>query len=66
MNFGTIGTNWIRNLFIDAAKKICDFNHVAVYSRNEHSAEKFASKYGIIDTFTDLEEMACSELIDCV
>ncbi|MRH44487.1 gfo/Idh/MocA family oxidoreductase [Aquibacillus halophilus] len=66
MNLGTIGTNWITDLFIDAAKQTKGLNLTSVYSRTEQSAKKFAGKHGIDDYFTDLDVMAQSELIDCV
>jgi scyllo-inositol 2-dehydrogenase (NADP+) len=66
VRFATIGTNWITESFIEAAKQIEDFTLAAVYSRTEEKARKFAQKTGAARTFTDLEELAKSKDIDAV
>ncbi|GAA0610393.1 MULTISPECIES: Gfo/Idh/MocA family protein [Virgibacillus] len=66
MKFGTIGTSWITDAFIGAAKEIDGFMLTAVYSRTEEKAADFAKKHGAQHYFTDLEEMASSCRIDCV
>ncbi len=66
MKFGVIGTNWITEKLIDAGKSIPDFELVAVYSRTEEKAIEFSQKHKIKYTFTSLEEMANSPLIDAV
>ena len=45
MKFGVIGTNWITDKLIDAGMEIEGFELVAVYSRAEETAKKFAEKY---------------------
>jgi scyllo-inositol 2-dehydrogenase (NADP+) len=66
IKFATIGTNWITEEFIKAAKEVPDFSLTAVYSRTEEKAKEFAAKVGAERTFTSLEEMAQSDEIDAV
>ncbi|HEX9025131.1 MAG TPA: Gfo/Idh/MocA family oxidoreductase [Clostridium sp.] len=66
VRFGIIGTSKIADNFLNGAKKVDEFVAGAVYSRKEETAKEFASKYGIENTFTNLEEMAKSDLIDAV
>jgi predicted dehydrogenase len=66
IKFATIGTNWITEEFIKAAKEAPDFALTAVYSRTEEKAKEFAAKVGAERTFTSLEEMAKSDEIDAV
>ncbi|WP_424767931.1 Gfo/Idh/MocA family protein [Paenibacillus sp. sgz302251] len=66
IRFGVIGTNWITEAFIDAAREVEGFALKAVYSRKEETASAFASKHGIAHIFTDVEEMAASGEIDAV
>ena len=66
MRFGIIGTNFISNNFMDAAKHIKDFELIAVCSGKEENAKKFAQKYGAKKVFTSWEEMARSGMIDAV
>lgn len=62
VRFGIIGTNWITEQFIDAAKNVEGFCLEAVYSRTEERAKHFAKKFNIPYTYTDLEEMANSHI----
>lgn len=66
IRFATIGTNWITEAFIEAAKKVEDFALAAVYSRTDEKAKQFAAKTGAKRTFTNLEELAKSNDIDAV
>lgn len=66
MRFGIVGTNFISNNFMDAAKHIEDFELIAVCSRKEENAKKFAEKYGAKKVFTSYKEMAKSGIIDAV
>jgi len=66
IKFGIIGTSKITDEFIKSASLLEDFKLNAVYSRTIEKAEKFASKYGVTNIFTDLEEMAKSNEIDAV
>lgn len=66
IRFGVIGTNNITDLFLKGAANVKDFVLNAVYSRTEEKAKAFAEKYGVKHTFTNLSEMAKSDLIDAV
>ncbi|WP_374719550.1 Gfo/Idh/MocA family protein [Parageobacillus toebii] len=66
IRFATIGTNWITEAFIEAARKVEDFTLTAVYSRTEEKAKEFAAKTGAERTFTNLEELAKSKDIDAI
>lgn len=66
IRFGAIGTNFITDWVIAGAKQDERFELVAVCSRTQERANEFAAKYDIPYTFTSLEEMAASPLIDAV
>lgn len=66
IRFGIIGTNWITESFLQAARETEEFALTAVYSRTEERARQFADKHGAALTFTDVEEMAGSGSIDAV
>ncbi|MCD7977034.1 MAG: Gfo/Idh/MocA family oxidoreductase [Tannerellaceae bacterium] len=66
VRFGVIGTNFITDWVIAGARQDPRFELVAVYSRTQETADIFASKHQIPHTFTSLEEMAASPLIDAV
>jgi len=66
INFATVGTNWITEEFIRAAKEIPTFTLKGVYSRTEESAKEFAEKVGAELTFTSLEELAKHTEIDAI
>ncbi|THF79875.1 Gfo/Idh/MocA family protein [Cohnella fermenti] len=66
VRFGVIGTNWITDAFLQAAKQVEGFTLTAVYSRTEEKAKAFAAKHGAARAFTDMEEMAASGEIDAV
>lgn len=66
IRFGIIGTNNITEWFLNGALKLENFCLTAVYSRNEEKGRNFAEKYGVTNVFTNLEDMAKSNLIDAV
>lgn len=66
VRFGIVGTNFITEKILKAAKLEPRFELVAVYSRTQERADAFAQLYNIPYTFTSLEEMAASPLIDAV
>ena len=66
LNFGTIGTSWITDAYVEGALDSGLWKLNAVYSRNYEKGKAFASKYGTETVFTDIEEMAKSDLIDAV
>ncbi|MGV8983703.1 Gfo/Idh/MocA family protein [Clostridium sp.] len=66
IRFGVIGTNNITDWFLNGGSQVEDFILTAVYSRNEEKGIAFANKYDVKHVFTNLEEMAKSDLIDAV
>jgi predicted dehydrogenase len=66
IRFGVIGTNWITEDFIKAARETAEFALTAVYSRTEEKAKEFAAKFDIPNIFTDVERMAQSDAVDAV
>lgn len=66
IKFGVIGTNWITENLIMAARETEEFALTAVYSRTEERAREFADKHGIPHIFTDLAQMAESPELDAV
>lgn len=66
IRFAVVGTNWITDRLIEAARHMTDFELTAVYSRTEERAKQFAEKHSIPYIFTDLKEMAKSTVCDAV
>lgn len=66
LRFGVVGTNFITDWVIAGARQDKRFELVAVCSRRQETADAFAAKHQIPYTFTSLEEMAASPLIDAV
>ena len=66
IRFGVIGTNNISDWVIAGGRQDERFELVAVCSRTQERADEFAAKHNIPHTFTSLEEMANSPLIDAV
>ncbi len=66
MKYGTIGTSLITDSFIQGAKLIDGLELTAVYSRNLEKGLAFSEKHGVQTVFTDLEQMASSDMIDAV
>ncbi|WP_106768686.1 Gfo/Idh/MocA family protein [Paenibacillus faecalis] len=67
VRFGIIGTNWITERFIQAALETEQFVLTAVYSRSEERGTAFAAQYDQpIAVFTDLQQMAASDVLDAV
>ena len=58
VRYGTIGTNYITDLFVNGASVCKDLAYEAVYSRRQETGRAFADKYGVKKVYTDLEEMA--------
>ncbi len=65
MRFATVGTSWITEKFISAAKKQ-GWTLSAVYSRTAGSAAAFAEKHEAARFYTDLEAMANDPDIEAV
>lgn len=66
IRFGVIGTSTITEWFLSGASHVKDFILTAVYSRNKEKAKEFAQKHDVQHIFTNLNEMAESNLIDAV
>lgn len=66
IRFGVVGTNFITDWVIAGARQDDRFCLTAVCSRTAERAAEFAAKHQIPHTFTSLEEMAASPLIDAV
>ena len=66
VRFGVVGTNFITDWVIAGARQDERFELTAVYSRSQETADAFAVKHNIPNTFISLEEMAQSPLIDAV
>lgn len=66
VRFGVVGTNFITDWVIVGARQDERFELVAVCSRKQETADAFAAKHQIPYTFTSLEEMAKSPLVDAV
>ncbi|MDR3261088.1 MAG: Gfo/Idh/MocA family oxidoreductase [Tannerella sp.] len=66
IRFGMVGTNFITDWVIAGGQEDERFELTAVCSRSEETARTFAAKHAIPHTFTSLEAMAESPLIDAV
>ena len=66
VRFGVVGTNFITDWVIAGARQDKRFELAAVCSRTQERADEFAAKHRIPYTFTSLEEMAESPVIDAV
>ncbi|MBA2940176.1 Gfo/Idh/MocA family oxidoreductase [Paenibacillus sp. CGMCC 1.16610] len=66
IRFAVIGTNWITEEFIHAARETGEFALTAVYSRTEEKAAEFANKFEVANRFTDLDAFAQSDTFDAV
>lgn len=62
VRYGVIGTAWITDSFIEGASLIEGLMLAAVYSRNLETGKNFADKYGNTNIFTNLPEMAKSDI----
>ena len=66
VRFGVVGTNNITDWVIAGGRQDERFELTAVCSRTEERAQEFAAKHGIPHTFTSLEEMAASDVVDAI
>lgn len=66
VRFGVIGTNFIVDKVLEAARLDHRFELTAIYSRTQERANEFAKKHNVPHTFTSLEDMLSSNLIDAV
>lgn len=58
IRFATIGSNFIVDQMLDAARHCPEFVYEAVYSRTQQRAEEFAAHYDVSKTYTSLEALA--------
>ena len=66
MNIGTVGTNFIVDNFIDAARKTGKAEIMACYSRSSDTAEAFAKKHEIKKWYTDKKEFLSDGSLDFI
>lgn len=66
LKLGVVGTGWITDKFIDAAKHDKRYTIIAVCSRSIDSAKKFGEKYNLTNCFESVEKMCKSGVINCV
>lgn len=66
VRFGVVGTNKITDWLLAGAQQDERFELSAVCSRTQDRANEFAAKYGVKHTFTSIEEMAASDVVDAV
>lgn len=66
MRIGTIGTGFIVDAIIEAAKLDKSISFTAVYSRSTETGTKFADKYNIKHVFDDMEAFLNSDTFDVV
>lgn len=66
IRWGIVGPGNIANKFAKAVKNVESASLVAVASRSEESARKFAEMYDIPHVFCGYEAMAASDLVDAV
>lgn len=66
LRLGVVGTNFITDWVIAGGRQDERLVLAAVCSRKQETADAFAARHGIPYTFTSLEAMAASPLIDAV
>lgn len=66
IRFGIVGSSSIVDKVIAAMRTDLRAEIAAVYSRTQERADEYARKQNIAHTFTSLEEMAASSLVDAI
>lgn len=66
MKFAVIGTNFISDLFCEAAREVEGAEVAAVLSRSRERGVAFAQRHSVKTVFTDLCELLSAEDIDAV
>ncbi len=61
-----VGTSLISKQFISAARRVLGVSVKAVYSRDKERGETFAKEHEIESVFSDINELAKSDIIDAV
>ena len=62
MHLGIIGTNFISDMLVEAAKRVDGISPCAVYSRRDDTGRTFANKYDGMTVFTDLQSFLDSDI----
>ena len=66
IRFAVVGTNFITDYILTAAKEVDGFSLTAVHSRDEHRAKDYAKQWGAPLWFTSLDDLAASKEVDAV
>ncbi|WP_404343778.1 Gfo/Idh/MocA family protein [Pseudoalteromonas mariniglutinosa] len=68
MNFVIVGTNFISDTFLSAAKTVNDFNLLGVCSRNSQTGSAFLAKHAMDTTqvFISIEQVCQDDNVDAV
>ncbi len=66
MKYATIGTSWITQSYVHAANFTGLWEHEAVYSRCEETANAFAEKNNVKKIYSDLNTLAADQQIQAV
>lgn len=66
VRFGVIGSNFIVDRFMEAAKQCANAEITAIYSRNKDKAQRLADEKGIPLSFDDLESFSDCREMDAV
>lgn len=66
VRFAVVGTNFITDYLLEAAKSCPDFQLMAVHSRKEARAREYAAQWGAPLWFTSLEALAACPEVDAV
>ena len=66
LRYGTVGTSWITETFINSTRLVDGMELSAVFSRDAAKGAAFAEKNNAQNIFIDIREMASSPLLDAV
>ncbi len=66
IGFATIGTNFVVEWFLEAAKQCPELRYLLAYSRRRETAQAFAQKHGAEGFCTELEEIAGNDKVSAV
>lgn len=66
INYGTIGSGWITDSWITAARTSGKWKLHSIYSRREEQAKAFGSKHDCTNTYTSLESFAADKDLQAV
>ena len=66
LTYGTIGTGWITDSWITAARASGKWTLHAIYSRSDSQAKSFGQKHNCSNTYTSLEQFGADEQLQAV